>query len=158
MSNESKTTTATAATAATIATIASTAIPAASPADAKTDTQASSTASTAASAVGVVLGPKAIEALAAKYHNPELAKVDGDMVYMIFSDGELCSQKCGRLLWQRTLHMLDFWIPAIPLMKFPETANVAAGNSYAFVTHEHATEIRAAMKKLAGHITITTSQ
>jgi len=37
---------------------------------------------------------------------PELAKLPG-MVYQVWEDGEITLQKCGELLWQRTLHMMN---------------------------------------------------
>ncbi len=42
------------------------------------------------------------------YHQPELGEIDNKHVDILFSDGERCMTKCGSLLWQRNMHMLDF--------------------------------------------------
>jgi len=41
-----------------------------------------------------------------KYHDPALAERPG-MVTQIWENGEVTCQKCGPLLWQRTLHMFS---------------------------------------------------
>lgn len=40
------------------------------------------------------------------HHKPELAEKVG-MVYQVWEDGEVTLQKCGPLLWQRNLHIID---------------------------------------------------
>ena len=51
-----------------------------------------------------------IEQLIKEHSHPELAEVGG-MVYQVWEDGEITLQKCGPLLWQRSLHMVGVGIP-----------------------------------------------
>jgi hypothetical protein len=82
-----------------------------------------------------------------KAHNPDLAKMQG-MVYTIFDDGEICLQKSGDLLWQRTLHTISFACINGPLVgiKMPCRIN---NNGYIFATGEDCEIIRKAIGKVA---------
>lgn len=100
-----------------------------------------------------ILGPKAIEALAAKMNNPGLSKIHGG-VDMIFEDGEWLWQKSGDLLWRRNLHIMQFACSGAPFMAFPETTNVSKPHSYAFVSPSDAMVLR---NEIYEHIAKTTS-
>ena len=63
-------------------------------------------------------------------HNPELAEVECGSVYQIWGDGEITVQKCGSLLWGRTLHRTIGGIEGLKL-KMPCEYGV---HTYAFVT------------------------
>jgi hypothetical protein len=87
-----------------------------------------------------------------EHSNPELAKEHG-MVHMIWNDGEISCQKSGELLWQRNMHcfnngytLKDMPYNCYPPEKMPHKYNEKTG--YAFVTNEHADEIRLLMKEL----------
>ncbi len=45
--------------------------------------------------------------LITSHNHPELAEIDGDMVYQVWEDGEITLTKAGRLLGQRGLHMIE---------------------------------------------------
>jgi len=70
-------------------------------------------------------------------HNPELAKVECDHVFQIWEDGEITMQKCGSLLWHRTLHRVVGGIDGLRLA-LPADHGV---HCYAFVTQADAYEI-----------------
>ena len=69
-------------------------------------------------------------------HNPELAEASGH-VYQIWEDGEITSQKCGDLLWHRTLHRVVGGIDGLKLT-MPAEHGV---HCYAFLTEADAYEI-----------------
>jgi hypothetical protein len=94
-------------------------------------------------------GRDELDALVRASHNPALAGEDGH-VYQIWNDGELTSQKAGRLLWQRTLHTLCY--PLAPKVSFPMPTVYSHkdGTSYAFVEHDAALQIRSLMARLSG--------
>lgn len=76
------------------------------------------------------------EAKARELDNPEHSKKESEMVWQVWSDGEITLQKCGDLLWQRSLHSV---VPAIPgadpkWLKFPHPYR--GGNSLAWVASE----------------------
>jgi len=75
----------------------------------------------------------------AKVSNPDLAK-SPDMVYQVWEDGEITLQKCGELLWQRTLHMMEagFRDRKVPL----EWMTSNGDHAYIFCTHEDAMTVR----------------
>ncbi len=86
------------------------------------------------------------EILAAKLHNMVAAKVNGEMIYVVFEDGEVCITKCGDLLWQRSLH-----VNAPALKNFHKGCELPYpyhnGHSCALVeTQEEAYQIRAALR------------
>ena len=70
-------------------------------------------------------------------HNPELAEVECGHVHQIWQDGEITMQKCGELLWHRSLHRVVGGIDGLKL-KMPCEHGVHA---YAFVTSDDAYEI-----------------
>lgn len=53
-----------------------------------------------------------------------------DMVYTVFSDGEVSLQKAGSLLWKRNLHMV---MPGHPTAKLPADWFPYRFNDYPFV-------------------------
>jgi hypothetical protein len=55
------------------------------------------------------------------HNKPELAKVDCEMVWQVWGDGEVTLQKCGSLLWMRTLHLIYPALSAEPIATLPET-------------------------------------
>lgn len=71
------------------------------------------------------------EKLAFLLHSEERAKSNLEThVYMVFQDGEICLTKCGNLLGQRSLHMVEAGVTnAIPSV-FP---NKMGENTYAYV-------------------------
>ena len=77
--------------------------------------------------------PHPAEELASKLHNPEHAQKAGS-VWQVWEDGEVTLQKCGDLLWQRTLHTIQ-WAPRyyVAGLKLPATHGE---HSYAFVAEE----------------------
>lgn len=81
-----------------------------------------------------------LQELIAQHHDPKLAEVDG-MVYQVWEDGEVTLQKCGDLLWQRSLHRIKMGDPskAVDPKLFPCQSN---GHGYAFVTQGGADAIR----------------
>jgi len=79
-----------------------------------------------------------------KMSNEALSKQIG-MVYQIWDDGEITLQKCGDLLWQRTLHcMRPQLCKTFTELNFP---NKSGSHSYAFVSREDAESIRTAMEE-----------
>lgn len=85
------------------------------------------------------------EELAFALHSEERAKSNLEThVYMVFQDGEICMTKCGDLLGQRGMHMLEAGVTdAIPSV-FP---NKMGENTYAYVdSREEATAIRRALQ------------
>lgn len=80
------------------------------------------------------------QVIAAK-HNPELAKQPGH-VYQVWEDGEITLQKCGDLLWQRSLHSIYPGDPtrAVDPALFPMRHGP---HGYAFTTKWDALRIRA---------------
>jgi hypothetical protein len=97
---------------------------------------------------------KLIKSKVTEYSDIELSKKEGH-VQMIFSDGEIGSQKGGSLLWQRNMHC---FAPGVAIegntlwsnictnfekphdMAFPET--YGKDQTFIFCTEEHAHEIR----------------
>lgn len=47
-----------------------------------------------------------LQELINKNHKPELSTKENEMVYQVWDDGEITLQKCGSLLWERTLHLI----------------------------------------------------
>jgi hypothetical protein len=82
-----------------------------------------------------------------KAHDVKLSKEDG-MVYNIFDDGEITLQKSGCLLWQRTLHTINFGVRNGPLPGLVMPC-VLGHHGYAFVTGENANIIRKAISTLS---------
>lgn len=41
------------------------------------------------------------------YHQPELGDIESGQVYILFNDGEIVLTKCGSLLWQRGMHIME---------------------------------------------------
>lgn len=76
-------------------------------------------------------------------HKPELSEVHG-MVYQVWEDGEVTLQKCGDLLWQRTLITTMFGDPgkAINANLFPCEHD---GHGYAFTDREGAIAVHEAI-------------
>ena len=82
-------------------------------------------------------------------HNPELAKQDVSMISQVWEDGEHTCQKCGSLLWQRTLHMFS------PGLAYPELTEFLrsrlpckmGNHSYVFLTSEDAERLAAAINR-----------
>ena len=85
-----------------------------------------------------------IETMAHGADDPTLAQ-DPGMVTQVWQDGEVTCQKCGDLLWQRTLHCFESAVPGAAALglKFP---HAHGKNSYAFVTADDARRIRAAIQ------------
>ena len=77
--------------------------------------------------------------------NDELSKQVG-MVYQVWDDGEITLQKCGDLLWQRSIHTInpDLGFGKLADINFPHKRGIY---SYAFVTDKDAESIRQAMKE-----------
>ena len=80
------------------------------------------------------------------YHQPELGDVEMSHVYILFSDGEVSLTKCGSLLWQRGMHMIEMGYEQlgqafvqIPNDKWPDTF---ASFGYIMCTNEQAKMIR----------------
>ena len=71
---------------------------------------------------------------------------------MIFEDGEVCSQKSGRLLWLRSLHCLSSGFTNLPPMVFPEKMGGKNPHSFIFVDISGSYILRAEMRKLSEHI------
>jgi hypothetical protein len=91
--------------------------------------------------------PESASELAKSLHAPDLAKIDG-MVTQVWEDGEITTQKAGRLLWKRELHQQ---YPPLPGAKFQMPVALGAGeHSYAFVTHQDALRVRARMCRDGG--------
>ena len=85
-----------------------------------------------------------------EYHNPELAKIDGQHVTQLWWDGEITSQKGGSLFNQRNLHSFQpgFNFPVDSTLKwknFDKEEFPAKNEGYAIVTSQHADEIRLLM-------------
>jgi len=77
----------------------------------------------------------------------ELAK-SGDMVYQVWSDGEVTRQKCGDILWQRTLYrMCPELATYVPKELFPHELN---GYGYIFTTEEGTKLVRTAIMEIIG--------
>ena len=84
------------------------------------------------------------EQLAFLLHSEARAKSNLEThVYLVFQDGEICLTKCGDLLGQRNLHMVEAGVTnAIPSV-FP---NKMGENTYAYVdSKEEAMAIRMAL-------------
>lgn len=90
-----------------------------------------------------------IEELARTVDNVELTTPSPGMVTMVWQDGEVTAQKCGDLLWQRSLHCFEPPITGANKleMEFPHTFGA---NSFAWVTSEDAYRVRQAIKDLLG--------
>lgn len=88
-------------------------------------------------------------ALLAQHHKPELAKREG-LVYQVWHDGEITLQKCGPLLWCRSLHSIEPPLLAghIDPALFPERYSVPGSDlrpGYIFTDAEGAKAVRQAM-------------
>jgi hypothetical protein len=84
-----------------------------------------------------------IQEMVAKAHNPALADRDPGLVFLIFDDGELSLTKCGPLLWQRSVHLVEHGL-GVSFGIFP----VSYGeHTCAFVTEEDGKKIREQMRK-----------
>lgn len=79
-----------------------------------------------------------IKKLAQELDNPKLAKQDPGMVIQVWQDGEITCQKCGELLWERTLHCFK---TGHPKNKVEMPHKHTTTDSYAFVTREDANKI-----------------
>jgi len=81
--------------------------------------------------------------LIVKHNKPELSREHG-MVYQVWEDGEITLQKCGDLLWQRSLHSIWPGIEAasVPLDWFP---NQTSNHAYIFTDEIGAKEVRQAI-------------
>ena len=89
-----------------------------------------------------------IEELALAADAPSACEVQPGMVYQIWEDGEVTLQKCGDLLWQRTLHMVKSPIPGAASLglKFPH--KFSGGHSFAWLTNERdGDELRALIQR-----------
>jgi hypothetical protein len=89
-----------------------------------------------------------LQQLITKAHNPKLAEEDGH-VTQVWNDGETTSQKSGELLWNRSLHTLQFPLNPPINIKMPIVFSDKNQTSYAFVTSEDAYKIRQLMAKVA---------
>jgi hypothetical protein len=87
-----------------------------------------------------------------EYHNPSLVDVNispnGNIIYHIYSDGTITSQKGGWAYLRRSEFTSYFKLSNIPYgenkFKFPINAN--DGTTYAIVTEENALKIRKIMQ------------
>lgn len=79
--------------------------------------------------------------LVAKAHDPTLAEQAGH-VYQVWEDGEITLQKCGPLLWQRNLHMIERGDPA-RATDWTAWPCKLGNHGYIFTTKERAYRIRA---------------
>ena len=88
---------------------------------------------------------KDVEDFAKSVDDPKQA--EEGMVYQVWQDGEVTLQKGGSLLWQRTLHLdRPAFLGAKDLkLEFPHKMGE---NSFAWVTPENATAVRAKIKEL----------
>lgn len=80
-------------------------------------------------------------------NNPELAKPPG-MVYQIWEDGEITLQKSGYLLWQRSLHSIQY-PPKGPYKQFTKEIMPIQEekHGYAFITKDNIEPIYKAMSE-----------
>lgn len=92
-------------------------------------------------------GAETLGALIAAAHDPRLPAVEGDHAYRIWQDGEITSQKGGSLLGRRTVHTIS---PPLAGVRRPMPAGDPDADSYAWVTHSDALQIRAAMAAVLG--------
>lgn len=85
------------------------------------------------------------EKLAFALHSEERAKSNIEThVYMVFQDGEISMTKCGDLLGQRGMHMLEAGVTDVIPSVFP---NKMGENTYAYVdSREEAQAIRMAVR------------
>lgn len=85
-----------------------------------------------------------IHAAIAANSKPELAQGPGQMVYQVWNDGEVTLQKCGDLLWQRTLHCDARGKASVAVAPewFPSQYN---GYGYIFTDREGAYAVREAI-------------
>lgn len=88
-----------------------------------------------------------IQKLIDKANNDSLKEQTGH-VYQVWDDGEITSQKSGRLFGQRTIHCLR---PAITkdIDKSIKWPHVTGKNGFAFVVSSDAVSIRNALADLA---------
>jgi len=91
---------------------------------------------------------KEIQAKVMEYSEPELAQQTGS-VYQLWSDGEITLQKSGSLLGLRFLHQIMPSIGSgINLVDFFPEKSHAGKYGFAYMTREHAEEIRNMMAQL----------
>ena len=76
-----------------------------------------------------------------------LAEIECSHVYQVWQDGEITLTKCGSLLGQRRLHMLEppHASAKIGAENFPHQSGA---NGFAYVTEEGAEEIRCMILEL----------
>jgi hypothetical protein len=79
-----------------------------------------------------------IEEYAKSVNDPKLANDETGMVVQVWNDGEITCQKCGSLLWQRTLHC---WKSGHPTNSVEMPHKYQKDYSYAFVSKEEAYKI-----------------
>lgn len=91
-----------------------------------------------------------IEELARTVDAPSLAEEEAGMVTQVWEDGEITLQKCGALLWRRTLHMTAPGVTGAGDLGLV-LPHRHGDHSYAFVTPEDAYRVRAVIHELAGH-------
>ena len=78
------------------------------------------------------------------HSHPELSEQTGS-VYQVWDDGEITLQKCGDLLWQRNLHMMEIGFGYSE--KECSWPNFINDHGYIFTDREGAEAVREALGK-----------
>lgn len=82
--------------------------------------------------------------LIAQYSMDHLADGPDNMVHQVWEDGEITLQKCGDLLWCRSLHSMKTKLDsAISIERFPHHR---WGHGYIFSTKEGCEAVREAIE------------
>jgi hypothetical protein len=81
-----------------------------------------------------------------EHYHPEESQKYG-MVWQVWEDGEITLQKCGKLLWQRTLHSIfsPLVTNKVPLETMPEQYSEKHGFTYV-KDEKEAQEVRRAIE------------
>lgn len=89
-----------------------------------------------------------LQAVITAVNDSSLAQGPDQMVYQCWEDGEVTLQKCGELLWQRTLHIDQFaCIPSKPEILALDWPHRHNGHAYVFCTEEGTATLRQALRE-----------